>query len=98
MKTNTITGDMRDYPVQAKTCLTCPFEGKEPLQLSANSMAGYVKNLMGEGQHICHSSNRTRMCRGGRDLQLRYFYMKGLLSEPTDDAFNKAIDEANPRS
>ena len=98
MKTNTVTGDMRDYPVQPKPCLTCPFEGKEPLQLSANSMARYVKNLMGEGQHICHSSNATRMCKGGRNIQLRYLYMNGLLSEPTDEAFDKAIDEANPRS
>lgn len=98
MKTNTVTGDMRDYPVQPKPCLTCPFEGKEPLQLSADNMARYVKNLKGEGQHICHSSNGTRMCKGGRNIQLQYLYTKGMLSEPTDEAFDKAIDEANPRS
>ena len=91
---NTVKGDMRNYPVQEKPCYTCPFEGKKPLQLAPESYARYIQNLIGEGQHICHSSGSTRICRGGRNLQLRIFCAKGLLSEPTDEAFNKAIDEA----
>ena len=91
---NTIKGDMRDYPVQSQPCPTCPFEGKKPLQLSPESYARYTQNLMGEGQHICHSSNSTRICRGGRNLQLRWLCATGQLSQPTDEAFNKAVDEA----
>ena len=94
MNINTVIGDMRDYPVQPKPCLTCPFEGKQPIELSANSYARYVKNLMGEGQHICHSSNGTRICRGGRNLQLKWLCMTRQLAEPTDEAFNKAVDDA----
>lgn len=94
---NTVKGDMRDYPVQDKPCRTCPFEGEKPLQLSRESHAKYLENLMGNGQHICHSSNTTRICRGGRNIQIKTFHMMGMLPEPTDAAFNKAIDDANPR-
>lgn len=94
MSKNTITGDMRDYPVQQQPCRTCPFEGEDALELSPESYAGYIQNLMGQGQHICHSSNRTRVCRGGRNIQLRWLCGTGQLSEPTDEAFNKAVDDA----
>lgn len=95
---NTVKGDMRDYPVQSAVCYTCPFEGQKPLPLSPQSHARYLENLIGKGQHICHSSNGTRICKGGRNIQIKCFYMMGLLPEPTDEAFNKAIDDANPRS
>ena len=94
MSENTVVGDMRDYSVQPKPCLTCPFEGEQPLELSTNSYAKYIENLMGNGQHICHSSNRDRICRGGRNFQLRWLRAIGMLDEPTDDAFNKAVDNA----
>lgn len=95
---NTIKGDMRDFPVQNKPCHTCPFEGKKPLQLSPQSQARYLQNLiLGTGQHICHSSNSDRICRGGRNIQIKVFHSRGLIPEATDEAFNKAVDEANPR-
>lgn len=92
---NTIKGDMRDYPVQSEPCLTCPFEGREPFKPSRENLKRYMENLVeGHGQHICHSSNNTRICRGGRNIQLKVFCVKGLLPEPTDEAFNKAVNEA----
>jgi len=91
---NTIAGDMRDYPVQPRPCLTCPFEGKEPVQLSPGAYAKYIQNLMGEGQHICHNSNGTRICRGGRNIQLRWLCATGQLAKPTDEAFDQAIVDA----
>jgi hypothetical protein len=99
MDINNIKGDMRDYPVQKDPCLTCPFEGEKPLKLAPASLARYIENLAtGEGQHICHTSNNTRVCRGGRNLQKQILFMRGLLPEPTDEAFERAVDEANPRS
>ncbi|MEO9124777.1 MAG: hypothetical protein ABI262_08840 [Microcoleus sp.] len=91
--------DMRTYPVQKSPCLTCPFAGKEPLILSASSYQKYLENLIGNGQHICHSSNNTMICRGGREIQLRFLYAIGMLDEPTDKAFDRAVDDAlNHRS
>lgn len=95
---NTVKGDMRDYPVQNKPCYTCPFEGRKPLPLSRQSHARFLENLMGNGQHICHSSNGGRICRGGRNIQIKTFYRMGILPEATNEAFEKAIDDANPRS
>jgi len=91
---NTIIGDMRDYPVQKQPCKTCPFEGFLPSQISAKNMRRYVENLMGQGQHICHSSNNTRVCRGGRNLQLKWLCDIGMLDEPTDEAFDKEVNKA----
>lgn len=76
--------DMRTYPVQKSPCLTCPFAGKEPLMLSDYEQ--YIENLMGKGQHICHSTQEN-VCRGGRDIQLQWLYFIGRLDEPTDVAF-----------
>lgn len=94
MSENTVIGDRRDYPVQVKPCLTCPFESEKPLELSANSYAKYIENLIGNGQHICHSSNLDRLCKGGRNIQLKWLCATGMLNKPTDEAFNKAVNDA----
>jgi hypothetical protein len=64
--------DLRTYPVQEKPCKTCPFSGEKPLPLSPSDLVMYYQNLMGNGQHICHSTNNTKICRGGRDIQLKW--------------------------
>ncbi|MEG4286268.1 hypothetical protein QUB68_24365 [Microcoleus sp. A006_D1] len=86
--------DMRTYPVQKSPCLTCPFAGREPLILA--DFEQYIENLMGNGQHICHSTDKN-ICRGGRDIQLAWLCSVGMLDEPTDAAFDRAIDDACPR-
>ena len=84
---------MRTYPVQKSPCLTCPFAGKKPFILSASNHQKYLENLMGNGQHICHSTSRN-ICRGGRDIQLRWLCSIGMLDEPTDEAFDQAVEDS----
>ena len=85
--------DMRTYPVQQSPCYSCPFAGEKPLEISSENMNGYLNNLFGHGQHICHSTQQ-HICRGGRDLQLRWLCAIGLLDESTDEAFDRAVDES----
>lgn len=82
--------------VQPKPCKTCPWAGETPIQLSQERMIEITQNLMGDGTHLCHSVKDTKICRGGREIQLRWLYLKGFISEPTDQALNKAFDKYLP--
>ena len=84
---------MRTYPVQQSPCYSCPFAGKKPLEISNKNMVSYIDNLFGTGQHICHSTQQ-HICRGGRDLQLRWLCTIGMLDEPTDEAFDRAVEDS----
>ena len=86
--------DLRTYPVQEKPCKTCPFEGENPVPIVPERYADFINNLAGEGQHLCHSANNKAICRGGRRIQLRIHKAIGMLAEPTDEAFNQAINES----
>lgn len=56
-------------------------------------MQKYMENIACfQGQHICHTTQR-HVCRGGRDIQLRLLFALGRLSEPTDAAFDRAVQE-----
>lgn len=85
--------DLRTYPVQERPCETCPFAGENPIELPLDRYLHYLNNLFGHGQHLCHSAENKTICRGGRDIQLEWLYRIGALSEPTDTAFNQAVDE-----
>jgi len=87
------TNDMRTYPVQKVPCSSCPFSGDTPLETSPENMMGYLNNLLGHGQHICHSTDE-HICRGGREIQLRWLCAMGMLDEPTDEAFDRAVEES----
>lgn len=85
--------DMRTYPVQKSACKTCPFAGKEPIQLLPENLSKYLNNLLSlDGQHICHTT-QANICRGGRDIQLRILCGIGLLNEPTDIAFEQEVEK-----
>jgi len=83
--------DLSAYDIPVHPCHTCPFAGTKPVQLAPGKLEYYCERLLsGSWQHICHSAKKT-ICRGGRTIQLRWFYSLGLITEPTDAAFNQAI-------
>ena len=86
--------DLRTYSVQEKPCKTCPFAGKTPLPLSESDLVSYYQNLLGNGQHFCHSVDNKKICRGGRNIQLKWLCAIEMLDTPTDEAFDKAVNEA----
>ena len=86
--------DLRTYPVQQIPCKTCPFTGTNPLTLALDDLVSYYQNLLGNGQHFCHSVSNTKICRGGRNIQLKWLCAIGMLDTPTDEAFDKAVNEA----
>lgn len=85
--------NLRDYPVQSKACKSCPFEGEIPIQLTPDRYRYFIENLMGNGQHLCHSQNDKAICRGGRNIQLRILCAMGFLDNPTDEEFNNKMNE-----
>lgn len=91
---NTVTRNMRNYPVRQQSCQACPFESKEFLQISKENMGEFVENVLLQGQHICANSNKIQICRGLRNIQLKHLHVMGLLAELTDKAFDKEINDA----
>jgi len=86
--------DLSTYDIPVYPCYSCPFAGKKPVELTPEKLKYYYEQLLnGCSQHICHSAKKT-ICRGGRTIQLRWFYFLGLIAEPTDAAFNQAIADA----
>jgi hypothetical protein len=80
--------------VRARPCRACPFEGTSPLPVSPamkESVEFRLRNL--GGQHLCHSSQYTELCRGGRKILLRALVERGYLLEATDEAFEQARRE-----
>ena len=59
--------------------------------LSESDLLSYYENLLGNGQLFCHSVKNTKICRGGRDIQLKWLCSINILAEPTDEAFNQAV-------
>lgn len=77
--------------VMPAPCLSCPFEGKRPVAMTDNERKkAFGDVLLLKGQHLCHTSKDTKICRGGRNLLLRTLYSKKFLREPTDEAFVEA--------
>lgn len=86
---------LADMPVQSHACRTCPFEGEEPIDLEPERLQHYTASLVNlEASHLCHSANNQKICRGGRNIQLRVLTTMGMIDEPTDEAFAKASEEA----
>lgn len=85
----------RKMKVQEKPCLTCPWAGEKPIQLSEERMVQITQNLK-DSTHLCHSANNRLICRGGREIQLRLLYLNGFITEPTDEALQEAFDKYLP--
>lgn len=93
--------DVTGWEVMPAPCKTCPFAGEEPISLTPESLSGYYENILGvsdcgPGRHICHSAE-SRVCRGAHEIQKRLFKALGLLPDLSDEAFDKAVEEAKTR-
>jgi hypothetical protein len=84
----------KPLPVNKKCCNTCPFS-KDP------ALATKVIDRNGlSSSQICHSTegeNREprTLCRGMRDIHIKILYAHGLLDSPTDEAWEKKMQELN---
>ena len=77
--------------VNKAPCLTCPFAGERPVRLCARRKTEiYAYVLRFRGSHTCHTTNDKTLCRGGRDLQLNLLASMGVITAPTDEAFDAA--------
>lgn len=86
--------NIRNWPVMAAPCATCPFhEGG-----NADLACRVLDRTLLQQQQICHhptlhGKRQTHLCRGARDVQLRVLHCLGFIPEPTDEAFTKRTDE-----
>ena len=89
--------DLSKMAVQSKPCKTCPFAGEKPISLSPGRMQECIENLIQfKGQHFCHSASNKKICRGGKDIQVKALFAAGYLDAPTEEAFNLEINRMNP--
>ena len=88
--------DISTYPVMPKRCATCPFRTDERGNYLDDELVTKIQQqCLAEASQICHHSRlsnqpETHLCRGARDFQLTIFHRLGLLTEPTDEEWNKA--------
>lgn len=79
-------------------CATCPFRPDSPTSYLAPAI---TESALSEASRICHSTGSNNafhartgkpaaLCRGARDIQLGVFCALGVLSEPTDQAWDRA--------
>lgn len=85
--------NIRNWPVMATQCASCPFREGGDIQLRNAVMS---RTLLKASQ-ICHhprmhGKKETHLCRGARDQQLMILYRMGMLSEPTDAAFKETSE------
>ena len=89
----------QSLPIRKTQCKTCPFKAAKdggwehvrPL---------LIQRALSEGTPICHSTGKKalirhegeklpeHLCRGARDLQLRFFHAIGFIATATDEAWD----------
>jgi hypothetical protein len=85
--------------VMDRQCPTCPFRNSKQAWIEVRGLL--IERALTEATPICHSTGtivspakrlfkESRICRGARDLQLQVFCSAGVLSEPTDEAWERA--------
>lgn len=83
---------MNPLPLTAAPCGSCPF-GPNGVEEVATSVK---QRILTQASQTCHSTGAihgrrdTHLCRGARDFQLQILHRMGLLSAPTDDAWDEA--------
>jgi hypothetical protein len=88
----------RDIQVMKVACETCPFEGAHPNLLEQDVLLEYTLKIVNlESQHLCHTVDNKKVCRGGRNIMLRVMCAKGLLTQPTDECFDETRAKYLPK-
>lgn len=87
-------GRLRISKVMPAMCSTCPF-GMDGDHRLANEV---LNRTIGKASQICHhpalsGKKETHLCRGARDVQLNVLCAMGLLTEPTDKAFQEKSEQ-----
>ena len=77
-----------EMPTMRAKCPTCPYRDEGFVALRDET----TRMVLTDASRICHHhelhhKKGTYLCRGARDVQLRYFYTIGFLPEPTDEAW-----------
>lgn len=99
MSNNRIEKNFVGFPVQPTLCKTCPFASTNPIELSPKRYNEIYQNVVKfEGNHLCHSVNNEKICRGGRDIQIKIARAFGWISEPTNEAFEAEMKRVNELS
>ena len=91
----------KNLPVARNQCATCPFRDGSPYEYLRSNLGC---SALTEASRICHSTGSNNainrrtgkppmLCRGARDLQLRYFHGIGFIEEPTDEAWQRKCKE-----
>jgi len=85
--------NIREWPVRKASCSSCPFRidprtGRE----QDPQLAGQVQARVFSASQICHHPTlhgkpETHLCRAARDYQTMIFFRLGILSAPTDEAW-----------
>lgn len=90
---------MTEAPPPLKAmCATCPFREDSPYRYLVDHLS---ESAIFETSRLCHSTGTSaifpkgtgkqpKTCRGARDLQLQIFHALGVISEPTDAAWDEA--------
>jgi hypothetical protein len=90
----------KSIPVLKAMCATCPFRDGSPYAYLVTEL---TKSALSAASRVCHSTGssainrrtgkRPRLCRGARDIQLRYFRAVGFIDAATDEAWEKKRKE-----
>lgn len=94
-------GSTKSIPVRRTKCRTCPFRHGSGTEYLADSIG---ISALTEASRFCHSTGSNNafhrrtgkpvvICRGARDLQLRYLAAIKFLSAPTDAAWDAKARE-----
>lgn len=90
-------------PLNQELCSTCPFRDGVP-EKYARLRSQLALSAVTEASRICHQTGKNNtfhkdtgrpkaLCRGARDVQLRFLCAIAFLTEPTDEAWNAKCAE-----
>lgn len=79
--------------VRKKMCRSCPYRDSDRLPLT-NEL---IRDTIRQGDQPCQNErikgqSEIYVCRGSRNVQLKFYYAVGVLSKPTDACFEKDFE------